>query len=192
MTGTPVLFCLCVLVVAASATVKCANPLTVDDVNVAKYFTGTWYQIAVSKTFMDTFEKKSAFCTQAQYALDEASGMVKVVNSGRESLDGPVDAAIGKAKRVEGGKFAVSFFGPFYGPYWITRLYGEEETGYEVAAVYSCSTYLFGLFGQESLWILSRTPTIPNLQTVLGDVEAYGVDVKGLNMQVTPQKGCPQ
>eukprot|EP01126_Amoeba_proteus_P030809 TRINITY_DN3036_c0_g2_i6.p1 TRINITY_DN3036_c0_g2~~TRINITY_DN3036_c0_g2_i6.p1 ORF type:complete len:119 (+),score=5.37 TRINITY_DN3036_c0_g2_i6:3-359(+) len=99
----------------------CPNPSTIDDVNVTQYFQGTWYQLYVSQNFENEVERSSRFCTIAQYTVQN-DGTVLVNNSGRSAVNGPVDTAIGHARQVKGGKFEVSFFGPFYAPYWIIGL----------------------------------------------------------------------
>jgi hypothetical protein len=70
--------------------------------------------------------------------------------------------AIGNAKQISGGKLEVSFFGPFYGPYWIIDLWGPARTpatGYDVAVIFSCSS-VFNISSTD-LWVLSRTPQLP-------------------------------
>jgi lipocalin len=47
---------------------------------------------------------------------------VQVFNSGRyQSPTGELKSATGKAQQVSGGKFKVSFFGPFYAPCALLR-----------------------------------------------------------------------
>ena len=165
----------------------CPDPSTIDDVNVTQYFQGTWYQLYVSKNFEKEFEGSSKFCTTAQYAV-QSDGYVMVNNSGRAEVNGPVASAIGKARQVSGGKFEVSFFGPFYGPYWIIGLDGNADTGYRAAVVYSCA--LLELV--EDMWILSRTPTLPHekVTSLIKLATSKGIDVPSLGLDPTTQKGC--
>merc|ERR1719158_741361 len=64
---------------------ECPAPATVDDVDIPTYFNGLWYQLAVSKTFYETFERKSGVCTVAEYTFPDEKGLVKVNNTGRAS-----------------------------------------------------------------------------------------------------------
>jgi apolipoprotein D and lipocalin family protein len=85
----------------------------------------------------------------ADYSLT-APGRIKVVNSCRKgSLNGKVSQATGKAKNVEGSnnaKLRISFFGPFYGDYWIFD---------------RADDYSWAIVGEPSggyLWLLHRSP----------------------------------
>jgi len=51
--------------------------------------------------------------------------------------------------RTTNAKLEVSFFGPFWGDYWIIDL--AEDYSYAVV----------GHPGRDYLWILARTPTMP-------------------------------
>jgi apolipoprotein D and lipocalin family protein len=73
-----------------------------------------------------------------------------VVNSCRKgSLNGKVSQATGKAKIVEGSnnaKLRVSFFGPFFGDYWVLD---------------RADDYSWAIVGEPSgryLWLLHRSP----------------------------------
>merc|ERR1712065_16902 len=116
-------------------------------------------------------------CIIAEYSME--GDHIKVNNTGY-SPEGKRDTAIGKAKQVSGGHLKVSFFGPFSGPY-------------EVAVIYSCSTTPF--FGEEDLWILSRTPELPagmTIESLSKVVTAQGVDVAKLKLIPTLQNAkCP-
>jgi len=163
----------------------CPNPPTVDTVELTHYM-GRWYEIADSAQFRATFEK-GLQCTTANYTLN-ADATVTVVNEGNVgSPTGKVSKAVGKAKQDKGGKLEVSFFGPFYGPYWITQLYGDAASEYSVSVVHSCTT---GLFAQRAMWILSRTPQLPaaiTLDSIYAKATAMGIDVAALKMAETVQ-----
>lgn len=163
-------------------------PPTADFVDIHAYM-GRWYEIQVSAAFRKQFESGDV-CTTANYTLN-GDGTVKVVNSGNEgSPTGRPNTAIGKAKQVSGGKLEVSFFGPFYGPYWIIDLEGDKADGYSTSLVYSCTS---GLFKVEDMWILSRTPDLPasTQQAILSKAAGFGIDVSALNMSATAQpKTC--
>lgn len=80
-------------------------------------------------------------------------GSIRVLNSCHKgAVDGPVKTATGKAKIVDtvsGVKLKVSFFGPFYGDYWVLD---------------HADDYQWSIVGEPSgryLWILSRDPRPP-------------------------------
>mmetsp|Transcript_23485 Transcript_23485/g.55597 ORF Transcript_23485/g.55597 Transcript_23485/m.55597 type:complete len:207 (+) Transcript_23485:82-702(+) len=169
---------------------KCPSPSTVDTVEIPHYL-GRWYEIADNIKFRNQLEQ-GLVCTTANYSMN-ADGTIKVDNSGRKgSPTGDLSQAIGKARESKlpgNGKLEVSFFGPFYGPYWITQLYGDAAQGYEVSVVYSCSEIL-GFKTTEDLWILSRTPKLPadvTMDSLLQKASGMGIDVAALNITTTYQ-----
>jgi len=120
---------------------------TVPYVDLTRYM-GTWYEIA---SFPQRFQR-GCTGTTATYTL-RTDGTVEVVNRcARDSLDGRITVARGRARvvdRTSQAKLEVSFFWPFWGDYWIIDL-GPD---YEYAVV--------GHPTRNYLWILSRTPTLP-------------------------------
>ncbi len=130
------------------ATATAAAPLpneAVRSLDLQRYL-GTWYEIARLPT---SFER-GCVGTTATYSL-RPDGDVRVLNRcHKETLDGPVKDAEGKAwlpdGKAEPGKLKVQFFWPFYGAYWVVEL-GSE---YEYAVV--------GHPDRDYGWILSRTP----------------------------------
>jgi apolipoprotein D and lipocalin family protein len=104
-------------------------------------YLGRWHELA---RYEASFQKDCEAVT-ADYSL-RPDGDVRVVNTCRKgSPDGPAESAEAVAKLVEGSngaKLKVSFFGPFYGDYWVLdrAIVGEPE----------------GKF----LWILSRKPNV--------------------------------
>lgn len=62
-----------------------------------------------------TLTLHSTFCPRAQLNQVNNSGIIG-------SPDGKLSAAVGKAKQVSGAKLEVSFFGPFFAPYWVCFL----------------------------------------------------------------------
>ena len=120
-------------------------PLTaVDSVDLQRY-SGTWYEIA---SYPNRFQA-GCTATTAQYSI-QSDGTVKVLNRCRKGgLDGEAVSATGRARTPDPqrpGELQVSFFGPFWGDYWIIQLDPE---------------YQYAVVGQPSrdyLWILSRTP----------------------------------
>jgi apolipoprotein D and lipocalin family protein len=119
-------------------------PTVVKDVNLEKYM-GKWYEIA---RYPNRFQK-DCLASTAVYSIRE-DGRIRVLNACRkESLEGPLKRAEGKAWVVDEttkAKLKVQFFWPFRGDYWIIDLGGK----YEYAVV--------GHPKRKYLWILSRTP----------------------------------
>ncbi|MBI1265288.1 MAG: hypothetical protein GC187_11205 [Alphaproteobacteria bacterium] len=146
-----------------------APPLTtVDAVDLERYL-GLWYEIA---RYDSRFERGCDGVT-AQYAMRE-DGLISVVNTCfRDGLDGPAETADGRARVVEGSngaKLEVSFFGPFWGDYWVIEL--DEDYDWSVVSEPE----------GRYLWILSRTPQMdPNvLDARLERLEAQGFDTSAL------------
>jgi apolipoprotein D and lipocalin family protein len=105
---------------------------------------GTWYELA---SYPQWFSR-NCFNTSATYTL-RADGKVDVLNACHKgSPSGPIKKAKGVAyvaNEETNAELKVSFFGPFYGDYWIVEL-GDN---YEYAVVSEP--------GRSTLWILSRT-----------------------------------
>ena len=136
----------------------------VPRVDVERYM-GTWYEIA---SYPRSFQR-GCTGTTAHYALDD-QGEVEVTNRCfKDSLDGDEDVAEGRARVVDtqtNAKLEVSFFGPFWGAYWVIEL----DPDYRYAVV--------GHPGRDYLWILSRTPQLDEqtyraILTRLRDDHAY-------------------
>eukprot|EP00045_Choanoeca_perplexa_P022943 m.11420 g.11420 ORF g.11420 m.11420 type:complete len:188 (-) comp9813_c0_seq1:77-640(-) len=177
-----------VAAVVALASASCPNPPTNDTV-VLKDYVGVWYEIADNKQFRNEHEK-GLVCTRATYTLN-SNGTIKVNNTGftKDSSGNLVaDTAIGKAKQVDGGKLAVSFFANFYGPYWIVDLHGDANDGYSVALIFSCTD--FKIYQETDLWLLSRTPQLPDnlpIEYFVKKAESLGIQWDKLDMQLTDQ-----
>jgi len=121
------------------------NLEVVGHVDLQRYL-GRWFEVA---RLPAGFEKDCSDVT-ATYDLNK-DGSVSVLNEC--ARDGKVKRAKGKAKIVDqatGAKLKVTFFWPFYGDYWIIKL-GKD---YEYSVVGSPS--------RSYLWILSRTPQMPD------------------------------
>ena len=87
-------------------------------------FLGKWYEIA---RFEHIFERGMQAVT-AEYSI-RSDGKVRVINRGhRGAMDGSLAQVVGKAKLGapknpnRPGYLKVSFFGPFYTPYYILAL----------------------------------------------------------------------
>jgi apolipoprotein D and lipocalin family protein len=143
-------------IIAPLALAACASPPVnrdqsvpleaVSSVDLDRY-QGLWYEIA---RFPNRFEENCEGVT-AEYALRD-DGLIRVVNTCRKGgVDGEIDVAKGRARIVDAAtnaKLEVSFFGPFWGDYWIIGLADD---------------YSLSLVGEPKgryLWILSRTPVI--------------------------------
>lgn len=124
-----------------------AGPLmTVSYVDIERY-QGLWYEIA---RFPNNFEENCEGVT-AEYG-ERDDGLISVTNTCRKGgVDGEIEQATGRAKIVDektNAKLKVSFFGPFWGDYWIIDL--DED-------------YSFAMVSEPKgryLWLLSRTPAI--------------------------------
>ncbi|WP_018476677.1 lipocalin family protein [Pontibacter roseus] len=120
---------------------------TVPQVDLKRYM-GRWYEIA---SLPQRFAK-GCHCSTADYTFNAEEGYVEVYNSCRKGgPTGKVSDVKGKAFPVEGSsnsKLRVQFFWPFKGDYWILEL----DPDYRYVMV--------GSPDRESLWFLSRTPTL--------------------------------
>jgi apolipoprotein D and lipocalin family protein len=160
---------------ASTTTVRLGLPelRTVPRVELERYL-GTWYEIS---SFPQSFQS-GCTSTTATYTLRE-DGVIDVLNRCRKgSLTGKEDIARGRARVVDkatNAKLEVSFFGPFWGAYWIIDL-GEN---YEYAVV--------GHPSRDYLWILSRTPTLDSAvyEGILARLRGQGYDLDRLSR--TPQ-----
>ncbi|SUJ14074.1 Outer membrane lipoprotein blc precursor [Sphingobacterium spiritivorum] len=123
------------------------NVKAVENFDQSRYL-GKWYEIA---RFDFKFEKNLKNTT-ATYSLNK-DGSIKVVNTGFDTVERKQKEAVGKAKFVNEptqGMLKVSFFGPFY-------------SGYNVIALDSAYQYaLIAGKNLDYLWILSRTPILPD------------------------------
>lgn len=136
----------------------------VDNTPVSSFFPekylGTWFEIA---RFDHSFERGVQFAT-ARYSLTGV-GRIKVINSGVK--DGKQKTSVGKARVTHTpGRLRVSFFGPFYSDYIVMML--DENYSYA----------LVGSKSDKYLWILSRTPSLPEstLNAILTEARARGYD----------------
>jgi apolipoprotein D and lipocalin family protein len=94
-----------------------AVPQPAKAVKLNRYL-GRWYEMA---RYEAPFQRGYEAVT-ADYAL-RPDGMIRVINSCRQdSPDGKSKRATGRAKIIPGSnnaKLKVSFFGPFYGDFWV-------------------------------------------------------------------------
>ena len=121
---------------------------TVDGLELDRYL-GLWFEIG---SYPTSFQEGCSETT-AEYSLRD-DGDIEVLNNC--TVDGKPTEAIGVARAVDldAGKLEVSFFGPFFGDYWVVEL-GEEDGAdapYSYAVVTSPS--------RDFLWVLSRDETM--------------------------------
>lgn len=155
---------------ATSTTERLRLPplLTVAHVDLSRYL-GTWYEIA---NFPQSFQR-GCTATTATYTL-RADGDIDVLNRCRKgSVDGEEKSALGRARvvdRATNAKLEVSFFRPFWGDYWIIDL--SDDYSYAVV----------GHPGRDYLWILARTPTMPETtyQSLVTRLQAQGNETSRL------------
>jgi len=166
---------------APSTTAKkgLAELRTVPSVDLQRYM-GTWYEIA---SYPQSFQR-GCTATTATYSL-RPDGEVDVLNRCRKgSPDGKLAEARGRARvrdRTTNAKLQVSFFGPFWGDYWVIDLAPD----YSYAVV--------GHPGRDYLWILGRTPTLPGeaLDGIRQRLTEQGYDLARLQYTVQPAIAAP-
>lgn len=131
-------------------------------------YLGKWFEIAR----IDFKFERNLNNTTAEYSL-MPGGKIRVVNSGYNYVENKWKRAVGKAKFVGDEKTAmlkVSFWGPFYSGYNVILL----DKDYKYALVAGKNF--------DYLWILSRTPSIPDStrQEYLQFAGGVGFDVSRL------------
>ena len=154
-----------ILLSVSACNAQSINTTTVDNLDLKRYM-GRWYEIA---RYDHRFERNMERC-EAFYTI-EPDGKIAVRNSGIDSKTGLLRITDGKAKLgKKPGQLRVSFFLFFYSDYNILAL-GED--------------YDWALVGSKSpkyLWILSRTPSLPEstLEYILSEADARGYNTDGL------------
>ncbi|MEN9717958.1 MAG: hypothetical protein RIQ99_836, partial [Pseudomonadota bacterium] len=117
-------------------------PQPAKPVDLSRYL-GRWYELA---RYEQGFQK-DCDGVSADYARRD-DGMISVINTCRKP-DGTVSQAKGRAKVADpatNAKLKVSFFGPFFGNYWVLD---------------RADDYSWAIIGEPSgryLWILAREP----------------------------------
>lgn len=138
-----------------------------------QHYLGRWFEIA---RYEQSFQRGCQGVT-ADYSL-RPDGSIDVVNRCRKA-GGKVDVARGRAKvvdRATNAKLKVSFFGPFYGDYWILD---------------HADDYSWSIVGESSgryLWLLSRKQTPPETEvdSLVERARAMGYDTSMLLRTVQP------
>jgi len=161
-------------------------PETVPAVDLERY-DGLWFEIArADHGFERDCQGVTAFYTP------QPDGTMAVINRcWKGALDGELDIAEGRARYpdpADTAKLEVSFFGPFYGDYWVIDL--AEDYSWAVVS------------GPEGryLWILAREPQPGEafIEERLADLRARGFDTDGLifpdqwpGIDTMPRAGLP-
>ena len=170
-----VMFSIICALLPACAKAQQVDNTPVGNLDLEKYL-GNWYEIA---RFDHSFERGME-CTQATYSLN-SDNTVRVANTGWK--DGVFKTSVGKAFQPrpveEPALLRVSFFGPFYSDYRIMMLSKD---------------YKYALVGSKSakyLWILSRTPAVPEgtLNQILVEAANRGYDISKL---IWVKQGVPE
>ena len=159
------IFIAAILLSVSACKAQSINTTTVDNLDLKRYM-GRWYELA---RYDHRFERNMERC-EAFYTL-EPDGKIAVRNSGIDAKTGMLRITDGKAKLgKKSGQLRVSFFLFFYSDYNILAL-GED--------------YDWALIGSKSpkyLWILSRTPSLPeeSLEHILAIARERGYDTDNL------------
>ncbi|TCM14432.1 apolipoprotein D and lipocalin family protein [Novosphingobium sp. PhB165] len=161
LAGTTLLIGACAAIRRHGPVGNHAVPQPAKLVDVQRYM-GRWYE---QYRYEASFEKEMDGVT-AEYSL-EHDGTVRVVNRGQRR--GKWKESIGKAKIVDAAtnaKLKVSFFGPFYGNYWVL----DHDDDYQ-----------WSIVGEPSgryLWVLTRDPrpSAELLSDIEGRVKSLGYD----------------
>lgn len=149
-----------------------AVPQPAKSVDLDRYL-GRWYEIA---RYEQGFQKDCDGVT-ADYAL-RGDGKISVLNRCRKP-DGRITDAKGRAKVVDAAtraKLKVSFFGPFYGDYWVLD---------------HADDYSWSIVGEPSgryLWLLSReaNPGQARIDAQIARARALGYDTAQLRITRQP------
>lgn len=158
---------LLMLLMLVAAGVYQAGRDSIDRRTVAEFdlaaFMGRWYEIA---RFDHSFER-GMYDVTADYSLND-DGTVEVVNSGLRG--GVPRRAVGHAKPTkQSGRLRVSFFWIFYSDYNILEMGDKGEWA------------IVGSRSPQYLWILSRTPSLP--QATLNEI-LYRAEQRGYNTEL--------
>lgn len=154
-------------IIVALTLVACRSPIPPEGIHPVTHFNadrylGKWYEIAR----LDNRFERGLESVSATYSK-RSDGGIRVINRGYDPQQQAWRESEGKAYFTETPTIAalkVSFFGPFYGGYNVIALDNDY------------STALVSGSNRDYLWILSRTPTIPDTvkQHYLGIAHHWG------------------
>ena len=157
---------------------------TVDQVDLERY-SGTWYEIAR----LPQWFQRGCYNSTATYSLNE-DGTVRVVNRCQREDKEPSEAQ-GTARVVPGSdnaKLKVRFDS------WISKLLPTITEGnyWIIALDKNYQTVVIGEPSREYLWILARTPTLPDDQyqalLQLAENKGFPVDELQRNRDLQPEQ----
>ncbi len=162
----------CATVLARHPVGNEAVPEPARVVDLQRYL-GTWYELA---RYEQGFQKDCEGVTATYTRKD--NGDIAVLNRCRKP-DGSIDDAKGTAKivdRTTNAKLKVSFFGPFYGDYWVLD---------------RADDYSWAIVGEGSgryLWLLNRQPAPGQavLDAQIAQAKTLGYDVSLLRITRQP------
>jgi apolipoprotein D and lipocalin family protein len=139
---------LALLGLAACATGQ-SPPRTVPHVDLQRY-AGVWHEVARYPNRFEDGGKLRCVDVTATYML-RPDGKITVRNACRDLGKGKTRLSEGWARVADpsGARLRVTFFWPFFGDYWVIGL----DPDYRWAVV--------GTPDRRYLWVLSRTPTLP-------------------------------
>lgn len=148
-------------------------------------YLGTWYEYG---RYEAPFQRGCEGVT-AEYSLrdeDDPDAGIRVVNSCyQDGLDGEFRQSTGRARVVEnsnGAKLRVSFFGPFFGDYWVLD---RGEPGPD-------GQYPWSIVGEPSgryLWMLTREPRPDAATRALLDARVRELGYDWSLVRMTQQPG---
>jgi apolipoprotein D and lipocalin family protein len=185
------------LLTAALALTGCSSPRdrlagdepppVAENVDIDQYL-GTWFEIARA----DHGFERGCHGVSAYYERREDNSIRVINRCWQGGLDGELDVAEGRARiadRLSNARLKVSFFGPFYGDYWILDV--AEDYSWAVVSEPK----------GRYLWILSREPQMDEatLQARLDFLQGLGFDTDGLiypdqweSRAAAPTEGLPE
>ena len=164
---------------ACSANERLKPPPVVAQVNLSRYL-GQWYEISR----LPFHWQKGCVATTATYTMRE-DGRLRVLNRCLDGgLEGPQRSAEGVAWVVDSttnARLKVQFFWPFRGDYWVLAL----DADYAWALV--------GTPDYEYLWLLSRTPSLPEdlVKQILTRAQSLGYPVERMERTLQRADNSP-
>jgi apolipoprotein D and lipocalin family protein len=164
----------------------CPSP-QLPDVNMPAYL-GVWYEIASTALIKARTEANLA-CITAHYSLMPDGKTIRVRNDGYNESSGEINTVIGTAS-VMGRSLRVSFPRAPAADYRIIYIKGDVADRYKTAVVYSCDAGQAG--GFQSLYILSRTPSLDKDESVSGITDfarTQGITLEPSNQLVLTDQG---
>jgi apolipoprotein D and lipocalin family protein len=158
----------------------------VEGVDLDRY-AGRWYEVA---RFPNSFQEDCIGETMAEYQR-LSNGQIRVVNSCRQA-DGTMKRAVGRAKLADRDgptsrlkvRFApafLSFLPMVWGNYWILDLTSDY------------SAALVGAPDRQYLWVLSRTPILPDTtyDRMVRTAARQGFDIRRLRRSPVATDSLP-